>query len=73
MKGKCIAESSKIQTGLRIPETKYRELIGFADQAGVSLNAAILMLVDIGLSAVNHGIQEEDRAQSHIPKYNDGQ
>lgn len=73
MEGERIAASSKIQTGLRIPETRYKELKAFADQAGVSLNAAILMLVDVGLSAVNHGVQEEDHSQSHIPKYSGGQ
>ena len=73
MEGERIADSNKIQTGLRIPETRNKELKAFADQAGVSLNAVILMLVDIGLSAVNHGIQEEDRSQFHIPKYSGGQ
>ena len=73
MEGERIADSNKIQTGLRIPETRYKELKAFADQAGVSLNAVILMLVDIGLSVVNHGIQEEDRSQFHIPKYSGGQ
>lgn len=43
----------KIQTGLRIPLSRYRELVLLANEMGVSLNALILMLVDLGLSVRN--------------------
>lgn len=55
-------KDDKIQTGLRIPQARYKELIILADRTGVSLNALILMLLDIGLSAVNHGTHEEFRS-----------
>ena len=45
---------NKIQTGLRIPEKRYSELVALADEIGISLNAIILMLVDLGL-AVHDG------------------
>lgn len=48
----------KIQTGLRVPQVRYDELKRLADKSGVSLNAMILLLVDVGLSAINLGIEE---------------
>lgn len=49
---------NKIQTGLRIPEARYNELKAMADNSGVSINALILMLVDIGLMAITYGIEQ---------------
>lgn len=43
----------KIQTGLRIPAKRYAELNALAETAGISLNALILALVDLGLSVRN--------------------
>ena len=43
----------KIQTGLRIPEERYTELQELADEVGISLNALLLMLIDLGLSVRN--------------------
>lgn len=40
----------KIQTGLRIPQARYEELVLLANKIGVSLNALILILIDLGLS-----------------------
>lgn len=48
-----MARDDKIQTGLRIPEARYAELETLARETGVSLNALILMLVDLGLSVRN--------------------
>lgn len=58
----------KIQTGLRIPQSRYDELKEMADRSGISLNAMILFLVDIGLSAVNRGIEESARADPRTPQ-----
>ena len=55
----------KIQTGLIIPEKRYDELSTIAARSGISLNSLILYLVDIGLSAVNRGIEEETRSEPH--------
>lgn len=52
----------KIQTGLRLPEELYELLKETADRTGVSVNAQILYLVDVGLQAVNLGI----RAERHV-------
>ncbi len=46
-------KDDKIQTGLRIPQKRYEELIELAEQMGVSLNALILMLIDLGLTLRN--------------------
>lgn len=58
----------KIQTGLRISQGRYDELKNMADKAGISLNAMILFLVDVGLTAVSLGIEEAARSGFHIPK-----
>ena len=63
----------KIQTGLRIPLNRYNELKEIADRAGISLNAVILLLVEIGMAAVNRGVQEADHVGIHNLQHTDGQ
>jgi len=46
------SREDKIQTGLRVPEKQYERLTITADKMGVSLNALILMLVEIGLNQI---------------------
>jgi hypothetical protein len=58
-------KDDKIQTGLRIPQTRYEELRIMAEKSGISLNTLILFLVDVGLSAVNLGIEEAARSAPH--------
>lgn len=45
-----IRKEDKIQTGLRIPERQYERLAVISERMGVSINALILMLIDIGLN-----------------------
>lgn len=52
------SREDKIQTGLRVPEKQYQRLVYIADRMGVSLNALILMLIEIGLNQIE-GHQEE--------------
>lgn len=63
----------KIQTGLRIPQSRYNELKKMADRSGVSLNAMILLLVDVGMSAVNLGAVEAARSLPHNLQHTGGQ
>lgn len=62
----------KVQTGLRIPQGRYNELREMAEKSGVSLNSIILFLVDVGMSAVNLGIEQSARSWPHSPKDIDG-
>ena len=48
----------KIQTGLRLPEDRYSQLTQIAEKAGVSINALILLLIEVGMKAVNLGVEE---------------
>lgn len=64
-------KDDKIQTGLRIPQARYDELKVMAERSGLSINAIILFLVDVGLNAINLGIEESTRAELRIPKRND--
>lgn len=66
-------KDNKIQTGLRIPQERYEELKGLADRSGISLNAVILYLVDVGLSTISLGVEEASRSEIHNPQHNDGQ
>lgn len=50
--------ADKVQTGLRIPQDRYEVLREMAERSGISVNALICTLVDIGLSAVNLGTEE---------------
>lgn len=54
-------EQDKIQTGLRIPVTRYAELTGLSEEMGVSLNALILMLVDLGLQVRSGAILQTEQ------------
>lgn len=54
-------DGNKIQTGLRIPEALYDHLCEDAKRNGVSINAQILFLLEVGMRAVNLGIQEQGR------------
>lgn len=49
---------SKIQTGLRIPESQYERVLEKADRAGVSINQMLLILVDIGLNYLDKAHME---------------
>lgn len=64
-------KDDKIQTGLRIPQARYDELKVMAERSGLSINAIILFLVDVGLNAINLGIEESTHAELRIPKRND--
>ena len=55
----------KIQTGLRMPQSRYEELKQIAERAGISINAAILLLVDIGLLTIHLGTEESNRSLPH--------
>ena len=55
----------KIQTGLRIPEGRYVELRILADKMGVSLNAYLLMLIDLGAEALNRQKGDLPSDQQH--------
>lgn len=60
-------KDDKIQTGLRIPESRYNELKKIADKSGASINSIILFLVDIGLTAVSVGIEQAAQISAHTP------
>ena len=66
-------KEDKIQTGLRIPQSRYEELSEMAVRSGISLNAIILFLVDVGLNAVNLGIEGAARSELHNQIHNGGQ
>ena len=63
--------NDKIQTGLRIPAQSCAELSCMAEVMGISLNSLILFLVDIGLSAVNLGVEAAARSEPHSPQHSD--
>ncbi len=52
------SREDKIQTGLRVPEKQYRRLVATADKMGVSLNALILMLIEIGFNQIESHQEE---------------
>ena len=59
--------NDKIQTGLRVPAKQYDRLSKKADKMGVSLNALILMLIDIGLETLTLGAEEAARSLPRNP------
>jgi len=63
-------KDDKIQTGLRIPSSRYEQLKEMADRSGVSINSIALYLIDVGLRAVNLGTEELARSLSHDQQCN---
>ena len=63
---------TKIQTGLRIPEDKYKELSDMSDSAGISLNSLALMLIDVGLLVIRRGTEEVLHSLLHNQQGIDG-
>lgn len=55
----------KVQTGLRIPSLQYARLAKEANRMGISINALVLMLIDVGLSSLTLGTEAEFRALLH--------
>lgn len=51
-------KEDKIQTGLRVPDGQYKRLTVISDRMGVSINALILMLIDIGLNQLEYQLKE---------------
>lgn len=51
--------AEKIQTGLRVPVEQYTKLLSMAEHMGVSLNALMLVLLDVGLSVFSLGTEAE--------------
>lgn len=66
-------KDDKIQTGLRISSSRYDELKEIAERSGISLNAVILFLVDVGLTTVNLGIEATAHSVLHNLKQIDEQ
>ena len=60
-------KDEKVQTGLRIPQTRYEELKTLSERAGVSINAAILMLIDVGMQALSFGEEAAFHSEAHNP------
>ncbi len=58
----------KIQTGLRIPESKHGQLLVIAERMGVSINDLILMLIDIGLNHLEYRQAGSDRYRTQNPE-----
>lgn len=56
-------QEDKIQTGLRIPVKRYEELNIIAEDIGISLNALILALVDLGLTLRNGRIVIHEKSE----------
>ena len=52
---------AKIQTGLRVPEELYERIAEMAVRSGASINSIILMLMDIGLKALDAGAEAAAR------------
>lgn len=67
VKGEVLFMNDKIQTGLRVPAKQYDRLSKKADKMGVSLNALILMLIDIGLETLTLGAEEAARSLPRNP------
>lgn len=67
-----VTRDEKVQTGLRIPGGQYAKLFDLAEHMGVSINALVLVLIDVGLSAISLGTEAEYRLLLHNQQGNSG-
>ena len=51
-------KEDKIQTGLRIQEGQYERLTDMSNRMGISINALILVLIEIGLNQIEYRSKE---------------
>lgn len=58
---------AKIQTGLRIPQARYEEIVKLSEQSGASINTVLLMLMEIGWRVIQPEELEAARALLHSP------
>lgn len=61
-------KDDKIQTGLRIPISRYNELKEMANRSGASVNSIILLLIDVGMNVISSGSEVALRALLHNQK-----
>lgn len=59
---------AKIQTGLRIPQARYEEIVKLSEQSGASINTVLLMLMEIGWRVIQPEVLESARALLHSPQ-----
>lgn len=59
---------AKIQTGLRIPQARYEEIVNLSEQSGASINTVLLMLMEIGWRVIQPEGLEAARALLHSPQ-----
>lgn len=61
---------TKIQTGLRLPNDRYEELLKIAKDSGTSVNSVALLLIELGLNVIRLGNEEVRRELIHSLKDN---
>lgn len=58
---------AKIQTGLRIPQARYEDIVKLSEQSGASINTVLLMLMEIGWRVIQPEGLEAARALLRSP------
>lgn len=50
MKKNRTTGEKKVQTGLRIPESRYNKIKEISERTGISINSVTVMMIDLGLN-----------------------
>lgn len=50
MKKNRTTGEKKVQTGLRIPESRYKKIKEISERTGISINSVTVMMIDLGLN-----------------------
>ena len=63
-------KDDKIQTGMRLPKPLYDKLAQEASDSGISLNAYMLFLINLGEKVVHQSVIQCARSSPHSPQDN---
>lgn len=50
MKKNRTTGEKKVQTGLRIPKSRYEKIREISERTGISINSVTVMMIDLGLN-----------------------
>ena len=50
MKKNRTTGEKKVQTGLRIPESRHKKIKEISERTGISINSVTVMMIDLGLN-----------------------
>lgn len=62
------SDTPKTQTGLRLPDGIYDEIVKEASEYGMTINSYMTFLIGLGRKVVHQSVEQCSRDRSHNPQ-----